>query len=168
MAGNRFTEGKATKLSIAWADRHEEVLKVPFLRTVVVILGSRSALLWLLRAWRFATGHSGFARLSDGDPSLPGSCPHPSCTSSFAQVWKPSHTRTVRDSWLGILIQSQGRLKPDELFRHPEVLRHLPGAGQPFVFRLLPVHQQGVGEVVGLPLLLAAQHRVLVHLQLIP
>ena len=38
MAGNRLTEGKATKLSIAWAGRHEEVLKVLFFRTVVVIL----------------------------------------------------------------------------------------------------------------------------------
>ena len=40
MAGNRLTEGKATKLSIAWAGRHEEVLKVLFFRTVVVILES--------------------------------------------------------------------------------------------------------------------------------
>ena len=38
MAGNRFAEGKATKLSSALAGRHEEVLKVPFWRTVVVIL----------------------------------------------------------------------------------------------------------------------------------
>ena len=38
LAGNRFAEGKATKLSSAWSGRHEEVLKVPFLRTVVVIL----------------------------------------------------------------------------------------------------------------------------------
>ena len=38
MAGNRFTEGKSTKLSIACVGRHEEVLKVPFFRTVVVIL----------------------------------------------------------------------------------------------------------------------------------
>ena len=38
MAGNRFAEGKATKLSSAWTGRHEEVLKVHFLRTVVVIL----------------------------------------------------------------------------------------------------------------------------------
>ena len=37
---NRFAEGKATKLSSALAGRHEEVLKVPFWRTVVVILGS--------------------------------------------------------------------------------------------------------------------------------
>ena len=35
---NRFAEGKTTKLSSAWAGRHEEVLKGPFLRTVVVIL----------------------------------------------------------------------------------------------------------------------------------
>ena len=40
LAGNRFAEGKATKLSRVWASRHEEVLKVPFLRTVVVVLGS--------------------------------------------------------------------------------------------------------------------------------
>ena len=39
MAGNRFAEGKATKLSSTWAGSHEEVLKIPFLRTVVVILG---------------------------------------------------------------------------------------------------------------------------------
>ena len=38
MAGNRLTEGKTTKLSITWAGRHEEVLKVLFFRTVVVIL----------------------------------------------------------------------------------------------------------------------------------
>ena len=38
LAGNRFAEGKATKLSNAWTGRHEEVLKVHFLRTVVVIL----------------------------------------------------------------------------------------------------------------------------------
>ena len=38
LAGNRFAEGKTTKLSSAWAGRHEEVLKAPFLRTVVVIL----------------------------------------------------------------------------------------------------------------------------------
>ena len=38
LAGNRFAEGKTTKLSSAWAGRHEEVLKGPFLRTVVVIL----------------------------------------------------------------------------------------------------------------------------------
>ena len=30
LAGNRFAEGKATKLSNAWATRHEEALKVPF------------------------------------------------------------------------------------------------------------------------------------------
>ena len=41
MAGNRFAEGKATKLSSTWAGSHEEVLKIPFLRTVVVILGHR-------------------------------------------------------------------------------------------------------------------------------
>ena len=39
MAGNRFAEGKATKLSSAWAGRYEEVLKVPIIPTVVVILG---------------------------------------------------------------------------------------------------------------------------------
>ena len=38
LAENRFAEGKATKLSSAWAGRHEEVLKILFLRTVVVIL----------------------------------------------------------------------------------------------------------------------------------
>ena len=38
LAGNRFMEGKATKLSSAWAGSHEEVLKVPFLRSVIVIL----------------------------------------------------------------------------------------------------------------------------------
>ena len=31
LAGNRFAKGNATKLSSAWAGRHEEVLKVPFL-----------------------------------------------------------------------------------------------------------------------------------------
>ncbi len=41
LAGNRFAKGKAARLSRAWAGRHEEVLKVPFLRSVVVILGSR-------------------------------------------------------------------------------------------------------------------------------
>ena len=35
LAGNRFTEGKATEQSSAWAGRHEELLKVPFLRTVM-------------------------------------------------------------------------------------------------------------------------------------
>ena len=39
LAGNRFAKGKAARLSRAWAGRHEEVLKVPFLRSVVVILG---------------------------------------------------------------------------------------------------------------------------------
>ena len=38
---SRFAEGKATKLSSAWTGRHEEVFKVLFLRTVVVILGPR-------------------------------------------------------------------------------------------------------------------------------
>ena len=38
LAGNRFAKGKAARLSRAWAGRHEEVLKVPFLRSVVVIL----------------------------------------------------------------------------------------------------------------------------------
>ena len=38
LAGNRFAEGTATKLSSAWTGRHGEVLKVHFLRTVVVIL----------------------------------------------------------------------------------------------------------------------------------
>ena len=42
LAGNRFAEGKTTKLSSAWAGRHEEVLKGPFLRTVVVILATRT------------------------------------------------------------------------------------------------------------------------------
>ena len=41
LAGNRFAETKDTKLSSAWAGRHGEVLKAPFLRTVVVILGVR-------------------------------------------------------------------------------------------------------------------------------
>ena len=31
LAGDRFSEGKSTKLSSAWTGRHEEVLKVPFL-----------------------------------------------------------------------------------------------------------------------------------------
>ena len=31
LAGDRFAEGKSTKLSSAWTGRHEEVLKVPFL-----------------------------------------------------------------------------------------------------------------------------------------
>ena len=31
LAGNRFAEGKATKLSSTWAGRHEEVLTVLFL-----------------------------------------------------------------------------------------------------------------------------------------
>ena len=38
LAGNRFAEGKATKLSSAWTGRHEEVLKVHFLRTVIILL----------------------------------------------------------------------------------------------------------------------------------
>ena len=38
LGGSCFAEGKATKLSSMWSGRHEEVLKVPFLRTVVVIL----------------------------------------------------------------------------------------------------------------------------------
>ena len=37
LAGNRFAEGKAKKLSSPWADRHQEVLKAPFFRNVVVI-----------------------------------------------------------------------------------------------------------------------------------
>ena len=41
LAGNHFAEGKATKLSSPWADRHQEVLKVPFFRNVVVILAAR-------------------------------------------------------------------------------------------------------------------------------
>ena len=40
LAGNRFAKGKAARLSRAWAGRHEEALKVPFLRSVVVILGA--------------------------------------------------------------------------------------------------------------------------------
>ena len=40
LAGNRFAKTKNTKLSSAWAGRHGEVLKAPFLRSVVVILGS--------------------------------------------------------------------------------------------------------------------------------
>ena len=38
LGGTCFAEGKATKLSSVWSGRHEEVLKVPLLRTVVVIL----------------------------------------------------------------------------------------------------------------------------------
>ena len=38
LAGNRFAETKDTKLSSAWAGRHGEVPKAPFLRSVVVIL----------------------------------------------------------------------------------------------------------------------------------
>ena len=38
LAGNRFAEGKSTKLSSALAGRYEEVLKVPFWQSVVVIL----------------------------------------------------------------------------------------------------------------------------------
>ena len=38
LAGNRFAEGKATKLSSAWAGRYEEVFKVPIMPIVVVIL----------------------------------------------------------------------------------------------------------------------------------
>ena len=45
LAGNRFAEGKATKLSSAWTGRHEEVLKVHFLRTVVVILAAQKIIL---------------------------------------------------------------------------------------------------------------------------
>ena len=41
LARNRFAETKVTKLSSAWAGRHGEVLKAPFLRSVVVILGRR-------------------------------------------------------------------------------------------------------------------------------
>ena len=44
LAGNRFAEGKATKLSSAWAGRYEEVLKVPIILTVVVIL------VWCIRS----------------------------------------------------------------------------------------------------------------------
>ena len=40
LAGNRFAKGKAARLSRAWAGRYEEVLKVPFLRSVVVILAA--------------------------------------------------------------------------------------------------------------------------------
>ena len=43
LAGNRFAEGMATKLSSAWAGSHEEVFKVPFLRSVVVTLEERDA-----------------------------------------------------------------------------------------------------------------------------
>ena len=45
LAGNRFAEGMATKLSSAWAGSHEEVFKVPFLRSVVVILVGASVIL---------------------------------------------------------------------------------------------------------------------------
>ena len=44
LGGNCFAEGKATKLSSVWSGRHEEVLKVPLLRTVVVIL------VWCIRS----------------------------------------------------------------------------------------------------------------------
>ena len=40
LTGNRFAEGKGTKVSSMWAGRYEEVLKVLFLRSVVVILGA--------------------------------------------------------------------------------------------------------------------------------
>ena len=38
LAGIRFAKGKAARPSRAWAGRYEEALKVPFLRSVVVIL----------------------------------------------------------------------------------------------------------------------------------
>ena len=38
LGGNRIAERKATRLSRVWDDSYEEVLKAPFLRTVVVIL----------------------------------------------------------------------------------------------------------------------------------
>ena len=38
LAGNRFAKSKAARLSRAWAGRYEAALKVPFLRSVVVIL----------------------------------------------------------------------------------------------------------------------------------
>ena len=41
LAGHRFAKGKAARLSRAWAGRYEEALKVPFLRSVVVILAAR-------------------------------------------------------------------------------------------------------------------------------
>ena len=46
LAGNRFAKGKAARLSRAWAGRHKEVLKVLFLRSLVVILG-RFSPCWL-------------------------------------------------------------------------------------------------------------------------
>ena len=49
LAGNRFAKGKAAKLSRAWAGRLEEVLRVLFLRTVVVIPGPCG--LWCMWAW---------------------------------------------------------------------------------------------------------------------
>ena len=52
LAGNRFAEGKATKLSRVWASRHEEVLKVPFLRTVVVILVLQRRVVLQGNSWR--------------------------------------------------------------------------------------------------------------------
>ena len=43
LTGNRFAEGKTTKASSMWAGRYEEVLKVLFLRSVVVILAGLCA-----------------------------------------------------------------------------------------------------------------------------
>ena len=38
LVGYRLAEGKSTKLSSAWESRHKVELKVPFWRSVVVIL----------------------------------------------------------------------------------------------------------------------------------
>ena len=59
------------------------------------------------------------------------------------------------------------RLKNDHLFRHPEVLRHLPQLAQALLHSLVHVHQQGAGEVLGLPLEQAAEARVVAYPQVV-
>ena len=63
LGGTCFAEGKATKLSSVWSGRHEEVLKVPLLRTVVVILGRCWNNIWR-REWdsnpRYSRPYTGF------------------------------------------------------------------------------------------------------------
>ena len=65
LGGTCFAEGKATKLSSVWSGRHEEVLKVPLLRTVVVILGVDPTGLFRVRGPRGPAGPP----VGDGSPA---------------------------------------------------------------------------------------------------
>ena len=61
LAGNRFVEGNAAKLSSAWTGRYEQVLKVPYLRSVVLILAI------LLKIDQLAGNSSDLSRKDPGD-----------------------------------------------------------------------------------------------------